>query len=145
MAYVTIDQVAQECRIQGGFTAETLPSSTKVAEIMAEEEAKVDAKIGMKYSVPVAAAASLLIVRRISLALIAERVREIIEVRGAGDKTDQKPGTSSADRARKELSDIEDGDLPLTGETLLSSTDGVRSYAVAHSKEPVFEKGKDQW
>lgn len=146
MAYVTKAQVAEEAKVDGGFSATTLPSATKVDEIIAEEEAKINAQLGRKYTLPLVGASSILIARGISLAFVTERVKAIMEVSGLGAEKDQKStGKTAADRARSTLQEIEEGSIPLSEEVLRSSTDGVRSYAVTNGTEPVFEKGCDQW
>lgn len=146
MAYVTKQQVAEDAKVSGGFTATTLPSATRVEEIIAEEEAKINAQLGRKYNLPLVGATSLLIARGISAALCVERVRDIMEVSGLGSEKDQKPtGASAASRARKLLDEIEAGTVPLSEEVEISSTDGVRSYAVENDEEPIFKKGCDQW
>lgn len=153
MAYATAAQVAEEAGIADGFTASTIPSATRVGEMIAEVEAEIDALLGKKYSVPITAAGSLPIVRGISLALVAERVKNITEVSSAaGEKVDQKSEVSSGTRARKKLQAIVDGILPLPGADLLDSNDGV-SYLVSSAgdgteddtDEPIFQKGVDQW
>lgn len=149
MAYATKAQVAEEAGIQGGFSATTLPSATKVDEIIAEVDAEIDAVIGKVYSTPIASSvAAFAIVRGISLALCAERVKGITEISGsAGEKVDQKSEVSSGSRARKKLDAIESGELPLPGATLLSSTNGVSSNVASASDcdEPIFKKEEDQW
>lgn len=151
MAYVTKAQLGEECKLRlladsTYFSTTTTPSLAKADEIIAEEEAKINAQIGRKYTLPLVGANSLLILRGISLALCAERVRNIIEVAGMGTEKEQKAtGISAGDRARKTLNEIEDGTFPLTEEVLLSSTDGIRSYAVDNGNRPIFKKGIDQW
>lgn len=149
MAYATKTQVAEEAKVNGGFSATTLPSATKVDEIIAEEEAKIDVAVGKVYTLPLVAAASLILMRSISVALCAERVKGITEVSGLGPENDQRSTSKSgADRARKMLEEIEAGTFPLAGEVALSSSGGIGFQTGSDDcddSEPVFKKGCDQW
>lgn len=145
MAYCTKDQVASEAKIAVSFSGATTPTSTKVDEIIAEVDAEIDAKVGRKYTLPIVGAATALILRAISIALVTERVREIMEVKTGSDKLDQNPAASTARDARKRLDAIAEGTFPLAQEVLASSSDGVRSYAVSNDLCPVMKKGVEQW
>lgn len=146
MSYATSAQIASEAKLaKADFGSDTMPTKAKVEEIIAEVEAEFDAKVGRKYTVPLTSSAGILIARSIVIALVVERVREIMEVKTGTEKEEQDPAAKTASGARKRLDQIVSGDLPLSGESLLSSSDGVRSYAVDNGTEPVLRKGCDQW
>lgn len=151
--YVSLAQLASEAKISGGFVDyaagppvvnPTNPSLTKAGEIIAEVEAKVTAKISQKYATPLAAA-SYPLVRGIAIALMVERVREIIAVKTGAASVEQIAAKTTADRARKDLDDIVKGDLPLPGETLQTAADGVRSYTIDNPLPAIFQRDKVQW
>lgn len=147
MAYATKAMLASEAKIGTEFSTATLPTAAKVDEIIAEVEAEIDARIGRKYTLPVAGEANLLIVRSISIALCVERIRAIID--SAAPVEEGKPDPSAVQKslakgARARLQEIVDGSLPLSMD-LRSSTDGIRSYAVSNGYEPVLKRGKVQW
>ncbi len=148
MAYATKAQIASEAKIGREFGSDTLPTADKVDEIIAEVEAMIDAAIGRKYTVPVTGAANLLIVRSISIALCVERVRAIMDASEPIEEGKPDPSKNQkmiAKDARGRLAAIVSGELPLAGMGLLSSSDGIRSYAVSNRIEPVLRRGVDQW
>lgn len=146
MSYATSAQIASEAKIgRADFSTETLPTKEKVEEIIAEVEAEFDAKVGAKYETPLTSDSGTLIARAIVIALAVERVREIMEVKTGTDKEEQDPASKTAKNARARLDQIMSGAIPLREETLRSSSDGVRSYAVDNGTEPVLRKGCDQW
>lgn len=145
MAYATALQVAAEAKLSGGFSEVTNPTATKAAEILAEVEAKLNARLSLKYTMPASQAANILLLRGIVLALCVERVREIMEVRSGAASVEQIQWKTTADTARKDIDAIVAGTLPLPGETLASSYDGVKSNAVTSGAKAVFKKGCQQW
>lgn len=146
MAYATSAQIASEAKIgKADFGSDTMPTKAKVTEIIAEVEAEFNAKVGRKYTTPVTSADGILIARSIVIALVVERVREIMEVQTGTEKEEQDPAAKTASGARKRIEQIVNGELPLSGETLVSSSDGIRSYAVSNGNVPVFDREVDQW
>lgn len=147
-AYVSTTQLAAEAKIGGAFSdaaPATNPNATKAAEIIAEIEAKINARISRKYVLPISQVEPLALLRGISLALCVERVREIMNVRTGTNNVDQIAAKTTADLARKDLERIVNGEIPLIGEVLASSGDGVRSFAVTAGDTPLFQRGVDQW
>jgi len=145
MAYATSAQVATEAKVSGGFSAETNPTSTKVDEIIAEVEANLNARLSRKYTMPATVASNVVLLRGLVLALCAERVREIMTVKTGAANVEQQMWKTSADYARKDIERIVEGTLPLPGETLASSYDGVKSHAVTSGQSPTFKRGCEQW
>ena len=152
--YVSLVQLAAEAKISGGFNDysagppivnATNPGQTKAGEIIAEVEGKLNAKISLKYQLPITQAANIALIRGIGLAIMVERVREIITVKTGAANVEQIAAKTTADLARKDLVDLVSGMLPLPGESLVSSADGVRSYAVDHAKRPQFDRYRTQW
>lgn len=149
MPYCTSTQVQTECKLATAFSdgpapAATNPNATKVGEIIAETDASIDSVLRPKYTLPVTDTDDLLVLRRISLALCAERVREIMGVVSQAQTTDQKFTSTTADKARSDLKAIQRGDIQLNT-TPATSRDGSRSYASENGIEPVFKRGEVQW
>lgn len=142
MSYCTAVQVASEAKVTE-FTTATMPTLAKVEELIAEADAEINAAISCKYVTPLAVAADLLVVRSISIALVVERVREILEVKTGSEEVSQDPAAKSAQGARGRLQKIVDGRLKLSA-VLASTSDGVSS-AGRTSTQCVFKVGVDQW
>lgn len=144
MPYIDQTMLATECRVAStGFTPATTPTDAKVDEIIAEVEAEIDAIVGSKYGLPLVGAGNLLIMRGISLALCAFRVKSISP--GQSYEPEKDPFRANAREARAKLLAIVKGEMVLSGENPAVSGDGVRSYAVQSGCQPVFRRGVDQW
>ncbi len=120
-------------------------SSTNVTEWIAQADAYIDGKVGLKYEVPIAAAAALKIVKEIATYLVAARVKRKLDLDGGDSKVIQLTKGDLKKIANEMLQEIIDGKLLLTGATLATSADGVRSFAVDEDEEHTFKKGEDQY
>lgn len=144
MAYATVDEVAGE--FKGiTFSATSAVSSDRVEAFIAEADAEIDSMLSAKYEVPITGASALLLVRRISLAIVSDRIREIIAAKGGDAKTQQKSGESASALARKHLEEFAQGKRRLVDATLISSNDGIESYSSNDDLEPIFDYETDQW
>jgi phage gp36-like protein len=145
VAYATVDLIAAEAKVSSGFSDNTNPTEDTVDAIIAQIEAKLDARISRKYSLPLVDANAILIMQGISIAFCVERVREIMEVRTGSPTVEQMAAKTSADYARRDLERIVSGELPLPNTTLASSYDGVKSNNLTTGQAPFFKVGCDQW
>lgn len=144
MPYCTILQVEGEVKTAAPFSATTEPTATKVGEVMAETDAMIDSVLRAKYTLPVTDADDLLVLRRISLALTAERVREIMGIQTQNPSTDQQYVATTADKARADLKAIQAGKVQLNSSPA-NAYDGSRSYARENGLTAVFKKNETQW
>lgn len=145
--YSTLVQVAQDAKV-AVFSAATTPTDTKANEIIAEEGAAIDVKLGLKYVLPLVQPASLLRIRKIHLAFCAERIRDIMDIKSGTPELNQggRPPMTAADRARADLKAIVSGTEALQGETLLTSGDGVKfNQPSIPNGPPIFKRGVQQW
>lgn len=145
MAYSTNSQVAGEFK-NISFSASTPVTDTEVDRFIEEIDQYIDSRIGKKYEVPVTGSASIIILRQISIWLVADRVKKILEIKNVNSKAvaqGVRPGLY--EEAMEMLDDIVDGDLLLPDATLLSSGDGFDSYTYANSIDPTFKRNTDQW
>lgn len=123
-------------------------TAAKVSEIISQEEAVINAKIGLKYSTPVVLAdspESVKILKMVSIWKSYQRVKDILKVQVGTDKLSQIAPDDKREAASKMLKEIVDGELPLPDATLAAASDGARSYVVDESEEHVMEKGVEQW
>lgn len=128
------------------FSASTAVTSTQVERFIEEADAEIDAKVGLKYVTPVTGTESLKVLRSISIAIVASRVRAILEVKTADSRTEQAVrGGDPAKVAREKLDQIVKGTLLLSDASLRSSGQGMRSFNSDNAEEHTFKKNRDQW
>ncbi len=146
MAYSTFAQVSSEFK-SITFSATTEVTSTEITRFIEEADAEIDSFVGRKYVVPITQSESLKIMRMLSIWLVADRVREIMQMKDVGiEKLKQGVrAPNSAKRARDMLDKIVDGEIKLSDASLSTTHDGVQSFAVEESLEHTFKKGVDQW
>lgn len=146
MAYSTNSDISAEFK-GVTFGTSTNPTATQVDTFIADADAEIDARVGMKYTTPIVATASIPIVRRISVLLVTGRIKRILEVKDVNPslgKQDVQPPDLEK-RARDLLKEIVMGTLPLPGATLAVAGDGVASSNVAAGREHFFTMDEDQW
>lgn len=144
MAYSTTAQVASEFK-NITFDANSAVTDTEVSAIIDQTDAEIDARIGVKYVVPVTGASSLLLLRTISIYITAARVSKIIEVKtGEADK-EQPRRIEERNAALKMIKDIIDGNILLSDATEKTTHGGVRLYTYENDIEATFDVTKDQW
>lgn len=152
MAYAVYTDVQSEFK-KLTFDADSVISSSEVTEWITQSENYINAKIGLKYSVPVSATdspQSVSILKMVSIWLVADRIKEILTVRTGNSATEQTSDVKITyrDKAEKMLKDIVGGILPLPDATLGSTSDGVKSYSYteAQSDTPqTFQRAVRQW
>lgn len=145
MAYAVNADVINEFKalVTSGGAAIT---TTKIDEWITQAEGLINGMISNKYVTPVTGTESVKILKMITIWLVADRIKEILKVKNVNEDVDQgvKDG-SLYKRALDMLKDISKGTLPLTDATLLSSQDGLRSYAADVGLEYTFKRNTDQW
>ena len=147
MAYCTQAQVESEFA-DITFSSTTKVTDTDVARFIAETDALIDGRLGLKYQVPIVGASSLVIVRMIAIAIVAARVRKILEIQNSTPGTSQQVQGKDQFDPWKALDQIVKGELKLSDSSLASTEDGIASYVAENSDtvEPhVMKLGQDQW
>jgi len=142
MPYCTATQVAAEAKINGAFSASTSPTDTRVAELIAEIDAEINTKIGMRYPTPIVDATDLILIRGIATVLVAERVIGTIEVTTGQGINVVNPKMKDGNLARTKLNDIVEGKLKLN---TAPSGSPVRSFMSDNDKQPTFKRDCEQW
>lgn len=123
-----------------------------VFQFIKEADALINAYIAARYTVPISPGVdplnlpdSFQLMKTLSRAIVAERIRGILEVKNAGDRganQNVRSGMSLAD-ALKILKDLKSGDLDLVGLDLIYDT----SFYTYPSEEScvVFHKCEKEW
>lgn len=143
MSYSTVDDVIAE--FKGiSFTIDDPVTDTTVEDFIEQADAYIDANINSRYVVPVTGTTSLIILKTISVWLVADRISRILQVK---TKTEE---TQTAEKSLKQMADdllkqISNGILDLIDATLQSSGAGFRSYANDEDLKYTFKKNSDQW
>lgn len=145
MAYCTNSDVQAEFKSLTYTSG--LITSAKVDEWIAQADAYINARIGLKYQTPVTDADALSILKTISVWFVAYRVKDILITSTGSPAVDQnsQPRNDYMKLAEARLQLIIDGKLPLPNTSLANSTDGVKSYSYANSIEHTFKKDVAQW
>jgi phage gp36-like protein len=126
MAYCTYDQVEEE------FKALTLSASTSVTitqaqRFITEADAEIDSIIGVRYDTPVTDATGLIILRKISIELVASRIQKILATKTSVESAKQSGREEDLEaKAMKKLEKIADGSMKLGSATLVTSHQGIR-------------------
>lgn len=144
MAYSTLAQVTSE--FKGATFSSTSPvTDTDVSRFIDEADAEIDSVLAGKYAVPITGTASLVVVRSISIAIAADRVRGILANKSGDEKKNQIPGKSAAEVARARLKDLAEGKARLSDAPLVNANNGIQSFVVQDSFCPTFKRDEDQW
>lgn len=141
---------SQETDIEGefkdvDFDTNTSVKSADITRFIAETDAYIDGKLGLRYQVPITGVSSLLIMRMISVTLISERVKKILAVKTGDSKVDQDSLTDREKAMHKMLQEIVEGKILLSDATKLSSHGGVKAYNYDNDIEASFDVTQDQW
>ena len=132
MAYSTVSEVASEFK-DVEFTATTKVTDTEVLRFIDEAEALINGLVSCKYVVPILTGPSpesFKILRMVEIWLVADRVRQIMQVKDISVTKVQQGtrGPNSKKAAMDLLKKICDGTLKLTDAVLASSSDGVTGF-----------------
>ncbi len=144
MAYCTNAHVASEFK-DIVFSSGTVVTDTEVDRFIAEQDAVINGKVGLKYEVPLTGASSLLIARMICTALVAARISKIIAMKTGKPPKDQARINDEGDSAMKMLGEIVSGKLLLSDSDLAVSHDGVSSYNYNNDITHSFDVTTQQW
>lgn len=148
MSYSQLSDIQNEFK-SVTFSATSTPTDAVVTSFIAQADAEIDARIGLRYAVPVNTVSSpiaAVTLKRLSAWLTAARVREIIKVKTGDTQTAQ--GARDGDigkMARDQLDQISKGLYLLSDAPLVNSTQAVQSFAYSNGEAFTFDKDSDQW
>jgi hypothetical protein len=145
MAYSALTDIQNEFK-SVVFSASSTPTSTAVQGFIAEADQYIDSRIGLRYQVPVTGSKSLIILKSISIGLVAGRVKEIQRVKTASPQLNQDSRDGDpAKEAKERLGLIVEGLLLLPDATLVSAANGVSSGALSAGATARFKKDTETW
>lgn len=132
------------------FTSSSAVTSNQVVDWIKQESAYINGMIALRYVTPVASTydEAFLILKRICVYRVAERVKNKLEVKSGISQTDQEVKSLNFTRTpNADLKAIVDGDLILKGVPLVSSTGAVSSWCETDcdSSDCHTFDGSQQW
>jgi len=144
MAYCT------EAQVQGEFkdlpiTTTTALKTGQIAEFIAEADALINAIISTRYQTPVEDGDALLLCRRMSRALVADRVAAILAVKLPNDKLNQDATRMTTKEVMALAQKIADGDILFDGAVVLAGVSSVASLSLTQSVPITFKRDRKQW
>lgn len=132
------------------FTSSSAVTSNQINDWIKQETAYINGIIGVRYVTPVTSTydEAFLILKRICIYRVAERVKNKIEVKSGISQTDQEVKALNFTRTpNADLKAIAEGDLILKGVPLVSSTGAVSSWCEpsCDSSDCHTFDGSQQW
>jgi len=147
MAYTTVANVEAEFKSIDFSVAGAAVTTGEVVEFISQADAHINGKIGRKYTVPVTATESLIILKTISTWMVADRVRKIAKVKDISLEELQQglrpPGGRK--EALEMVEQITDGTLLLSDAPLINTEEGLSSFGDDNALEFQFQRNVDQW
>ena len=144
MAYCTKEDVQAEFK-QLTYDGGGVISSTAVDDWISQADAYINSKVGLQYVVPVTGTESLKILKSMSIALVAERIRGKLSVKTGKTENDQNSQSTGLKTVNAMLTDIIDQKLLLSDATLVNANSGVSDYNSTHDVKHQFKINQDQW
>lgn len=150
MTYATPTDVANEFR-KITFDSNSDFTDARVQGFLDQVEAEINTCLSSIYIVPITGPTSLLVVKRIEIAIVAARIASIIDLKKNTSQSTNKNIQQEFDKgdyaitARKQLQDLKNRKITLIDAQLLNSDFGMSSETLDLQVEPVFDKCKQQW
>lgn len=144
MAYCVLAQVIAEFK-DVNISVTTPVTVADVNRFIEEADACIDSSLSQRYTVPVTGAQSLIVVRNLSIMIVAQRIKDILKVKTGKEDANQDGRGNLRGLAEKKLKAIVDRAINLTDATEKSAGAGVKSYTSSNDVPHIFERGTDQW
>jgi hypothetical protein len=126
-------------------TTNGIITTAKITQWISEADAYIDGRICGIYTTPVTGTNSLLILKTISIGIVAQRIAYILETKSITPKGDQYIPKNLIKEAEDKLKMIVERKLILSDATLATAHSGVRSYSSDNTVNRVFKQGEEQW
>lgn len=145
MAYCLASDVTKEFKSLDTTATDAIITSSKITGWIAQADAYIDGRLGTIYEVPVTAAGPLLILKTISIGIVAQRIARILETKSITPKGDQYIPKDLIKEAKETLKMIIDKEIILSGVDRVTSHSGVASYSGSNEVEREFCLDSEQW
>lgn len=145
MSYCTVEQVASEFK-NIKFTEDSAITIYEVQRFIAEADAVIDGKLSQVYVTPITGDVSLLIIQKISIWLVAQRIKDIQQLKTGDSRTNQLDSTVRLDKKAMDLLEqIIKDDIGLQDAQLKELTGAVSSHNAKKHLLPIFKREVVQW
>ena len=149
MSYCSVDDVRADFK-DIVFNATSSVTQAEVEKFIAEESAFIDSMICARYIAPVIEADSpnaFLVLKRICIFLVSDRVRHVLYVKTGRDASDQdtKGLRSLSRQPRKDLEAIRDGKSKLVDAETVKECIGFDVGIERTCDDSTFDTTKQQW
>lgn len=145
-AYASVNDVKSEFK-NLTISTDTPITTSEVNSFIDQEEAYVNSRLSGLYEIPITGTESLKIMKMITVWCVADRIREIMQVKNISEPKVQQ-GTragGSCKRAREILKELRSRDTVLEDAVFKSTDGGFDSFTVQQGLENKFKKNVDQW
>lgn len=142
MAYSTNSDVVDEFK---SLDTTGKITTAKIDEWISQADAYIDSRISLIYQVPVEGPQSLLVLKEISIGLVAQRISRVLEVKSITPKGDQYIPKDLIKKAESRIKMITERNLKLIDAIEASEDAGVSSYSSKNTVKRKFKQEKVQW
>lgn len=147
MAYSTSQEVQEEFK-EFPISATTAIKADQVTRFIEEADAEIDARLAIRFEVPITSEDALPLIRKISIGLVAGRIKNMLPIQ-TGDTGIAQSAHGLAGRLEKEarelLRAIVDQEMKLIGVNPATTHQGVKSGNVSANVRHRFKRDQDQW
>ncbi len=149
MAYSLYTDVQSEFKTLP-LSASSTVTINEVTEFISQEDAKIDAKLSVRYTTPITGTEALKLVKKISIDFTAYRIAKILDLKTDVPLPDSRviqvlTNGGAYKESKNFLDDLASGKVPLPDATLNSPGPVVSSYNATNSIEPIFKRDTKQW
>lgn len=151
MTYCDVDDIKNEFKDIDFESESSQVTTAKVENFLLQSAGKINSYISNQYKVPVSStdktvADAFNMLKAIQIAMVADRIKVILEVKDVKDEVNQGVRTNKGTPLwQKELEDIRDGKILLLNVPGASEDGGVASFVRDSSFERTFKRGQNQW
>lgn len=149
MSYSTVDDIRSDFK-DIVFNANSSVTETEVEKFIDEETAFINSMICARYKTPVIELDSpeaFLVLKRICIFLVSDRVRHVLYVKTGRDASDQdtKGLRSLSRQPRRDLEAIRDGKSKLSDAVKVDECIGFDTGSDSTCSDMTFDPSKQQW
>lgn len=144
MAYCVVEDVKSEFKSLP-IDSNGILTTAKIEGFIAQADAYINGRLASLYTVPITGAESLLIIKQISIDLVAQRIAHIMEMKGITPKGDQFIPKDLGKKAEDRINMILKKTLVLSDAAQAIGSSGVASSDSCSETPHSFIAGKVQW
>jgi len=148
MTYAAVADIQNEFR-KITFDGSSDFTDVRIQGFLDEADAQINLCLSNKYVIPITGVQSLLVLKRIEIAIVSARVAAIIDLKQYQnqDKVIKQEFNKRdyATESMKLLKDLQEEKITLIDADLINSDYGMSSTLIDDCIQPIFKKYKDQW